>query len=299
MKPSRTWIGALVSSLALATPALSQQLPPMESIARIGDVIRWGGIVTSLFVILGAWMLLRLLGAFVGRFSSQFAARRLTMQKLNTIVQFLIFVVTTTIVITLSFRINQTLLALIGGSAAVAIGFALKDLVASFVAGITIILDQPFQVGDRVEFGGYYGDITSIGLRSVRLQTLDDNTVTIPNSKFLSDITSSGNYGALDMQVGMDFHVAIDQDIDLARSMVTEAALSSRYIFLDKPVVVHVHQVLAENLISVRLSLKAYVLDTRHEKAFETDVNLRCLRAFREAGIQAPSLVSSAWIRQE
>lgn len=299
MSRSRAWIGALAMSFAAAKPLLSQQLPPIEGIARIGDVIRWGGIVTSLFVILGAWMLLRLLGAFVGKFSSQFAARRLTMQKLNTIVQFLIFVVTTTIVITLSFRINQTLLALIGGSAAVAIGFALKDLVASFVAGITIILDQPFQVGDRVDFGGYYGDITSIGLRSVRLQTLDDNTVTIPNSKFLSDITSSGNYGALDMQVVMDFHVAIDQDIDLARSMVTEAALSSRYIYLDKPVVVLVNQILTENLMSVRLRLKAYVLDTRHEKAFETDVNLRCLRAFRRAGIEAPSLVPTVRVRPE
>ncbi len=198
----------------------------------------------------------------------------------------------------LSFRINQTLLTLIGGTAAVAIGFALKDLVASFVAGITILLDQPFQVGDRVEFGGYYGDVTAIGLRSVRLQTLNDNTVTIPNSKFLSDITSSGNYGALDMMVLMDFHVAIDQDIDLARCIVSEAALSSRYIFLDKPVVVQVNQLLMENLISVRLRLKAYVLDTRHEGAFETDVNLRCLRAFREAGIEAPSLLPAANLGQ-
>lgn len=298
MRTPRWSITTFALSFTSANPLLAQQLPPVESIAQIVDVIRWGGIVTSLFVILGAWMLLRLLGAFVGRFSSRFAARRLTMQKLNTIVQFLIFLVTTTIVVTLSFRINQTLLTLIGGTAAVAIGFALKDLVASFVAGITILLDQPFQVGDRVEFGGYYGDVTAIGLRSVRLQTLNDNTVTIPNSKFLSDITSSGNYGALDMMVLMDFHVAIDQDIDLARCIVSEAALSSRYIFLDKPVVVQVNQLLMENLISVRLRLKAYVLDTRHEGAFETDVNLRCLRAFREAGIEAPSLLPAANLGQ-
>ena len=64
------------------------------------------------------------------------------------------------------------------------------------------------------------------------MQTLDDNTVTIPNNKFLNDIASCGNYGALDMQVVMDFHISPDQDVDVAREIVTEAALTSRYVFL-------------------------------------------------------------------
>jgi small-conductance mechanosensitive channel len=291
MKTSRCYRASFAAMAVLAaSPALAQDVPPIDAVAQIGDIVRWSGIVMSLFVIVGAWMLLRLLASFVTRFSTQFSARRLTMQKLNTIVQFLIFVATTTIVITLSFRIDKTVLTLLGGTAAVAVGFAVKDLVASFIAGIIIILDRPFQVGDRVSFGGFYGDITAIGLRSVRLQTLDDNTITIPNSKFLSDITSSGNYGALDMQVVMDFFIAADQDVDRARDIVNEAALSSRYIFLDKPVIVLVNQIMGDNLASIRLRLKAYVLDTRHEKAFETDVNLRCLRAFREQLVEVPSL---------
>ena len=60
------------------------------------------------------------------------------------------------------------------------------------------------------------GDIIKVGLRSVRMNTLDHNIVTIPNNKFLTDITSSGNYGNLEMQVAMDFHVGIDQDVELA-----------------------------------------------------------------------------------
>lgn len=236
-------------------------------------------------------MLLRLLAGFVSQFGTQFAARRLTMQKIATIAQFLIFIATAAIVLALSFRIDKTVLTLIGGTAAVAIGFAMKDLVASFIAGIIIIMDRPFQVGDRVSFDGFYGDITAIGLRSVRLQTLDDNTITIPNSKFLSDITSSGNYGALDMQVVIDFYIGADQDIDRAREIVNESALSSRYVFLAKPVVVLVTQQIVQNLVTVRLRLKAYVLDTQHEKAFETDITLRCLRAMRENGITPPQML--------
>lgn len=284
-------IGTAIALLACATPAAAQV--PEIDVTELGNFVRWSGVVTSLFVLVGAWFLLKVLTGFVNRFSEQFASRRLTMQKIATFAKFFIFIATGVIVIALSFRVDRTLLTLMGGTAAVAVGFALKDLVASFVAGIMIIVDRPFQVGDRVNFGGYYGDITAIGLRSVRLQTLDDNTITIPNNKFLSEITSSGNYGALDMQVVVDFHIGTEQDVDQAREIVTEAALSSRYTFLPKPIVVLVTQVPMANYVAIRLRLKAYVLDTKHEKAFETDVTLRTLRAFREAGITAPMVTAA------
>lgn len=278
---------ALMAALLLsAAPAAAQDAE--IDVAQLGDFIRWSGVVTSLFVLAGAWFLLKLLTGFVNRFSSQYAARRLAMQKVATFAKFFIFIATGVIVIALSFRVDSTLLALIGGTVAVAVGFALKDLVASFVAGIMIIMDRPFQVGDRVSFDGFYGDITAIGLRSVRMQTLDDNTITIPNNKFLSDITSSGNYGALDMQVIVDFLIGANEDVDRAREILNEAALSSRFIYLPKPIVVLVTQVPMQNFVAVRLRLKAYVLDTKHEKAFETDITVRTLRAFREHGISPP-----------
>ncbi|MED5545413.1 mechanosensitive ion channel family protein [Novosphingobium decolorationis] len=272
----------------VASPAWAQDDIDIDTISRLADIVRWGGVITSLFVVAGAWMLLRLLGRFVAAFGSEFSSRRLTLHKVSTIGQFVIYVATTLLVLLLSFRVDETTLAVIGGTVAVAVGFAMKDLVASFIAGVIVMLDRPFQVGDRVNFGGEYGDITAIGLRSVRMQTLDDNTVTIPNSKFLSDVTSSGNYGALDMQVVMDFHIAADQDIERAREIVNEAVLSSRYVFLAKPVVILVNQWVSDYLVGVRLRLKAYVLDTRFEKAFESDVNLRVLRAFQHEGILTP-----------
>ena len=70
----------------------------------------------------------------------------------------------------LSLRLSEQTLALIGGALAFALGFAAKDLVASLVAGFMIMADRPFQVGDRVNFGGAYGDVTAIGLRSVRIR---------------------------------------------------------------------------------------------------------------------------------
>ncbi|CAH8191972.1 Small-conductance mechanosensitive channel [Vibrio aestuarianus] len=86
------------------------------------------------------------------------------------------------VVFMMSFRINDQILALIGGTLAVSVGFALKDLAASFIAGLTVMIDRPFQVGDRVTFEGNYGDIITISLRSVRMRTLSDDIITIPTT---------------------------------------------------------------------------------------------------------------------
>lgn len=264
---------------------------PKESLSQITKLISWTGVATSVLVLLAAGVVLKVMRDFVEQMSQRFATRRLLFQKVATILQFLVYVGTGLSVIALSFRLDDNFIALIGGTVAVSVGFAIKDLVASFIAGIMIMIDRPFQVGDRVMFGGEYGDIKAIGLRSVRMVTLDDNVVTIPNNKFLSDMTSCGNYGALDMQVSMDFYIGIDQDLERARQIVNEATVSSRYVYLPKPVVVQVKQVILQQYVAIRLKVKAYVLDTRFEKAFETDVNIRVLKAFRRHKIDSPAIL--------
>lgn len=293
----RLWvvICGLLAALVWPQIALAEPAVDGESIGQFANLIRWSGVITSLFVIAGAWLALHLMHGFVRGFSEQFTNYRLLLAKIATFVQFSVYVSTGLAVIFLSFRIDNKVLALIGGTAAVSVGFAVKDVVASFIAGIMIMVDRPFQVGDRVSFGGEYGEITAIGLRSVRMQTLDDNTVTIPNNKFISEITSNGNYGALDMQVAMRFFIGIDQDVDRARQIIEEAALTSRYVFLDKPVAITVVQVLEGGYAAIKLTCRAYVLDTQYEQTFQTDVNLRVLRAMRTANVRGPAVLHRAW----
>jgi hypothetical protein len=73
--------------------------------------------------------------------------------------------------------------------------------------------------------------------------------------------------------------------------LIREATVTSRFVHLPKPINVLVSQVIVENYVALRLSLKAYVLDTKFEKDFETDVTLRVLEAFDENGIQPPAIL--------
>ena len=280
----------LCLSLFSGSSAFAEDPQSIDNLQQFTSLIRWSGVVLSFFIILGAWLFLRFIQSIVDGVSSQFAQRRMLMQKLQSFFQFFIYMSTAVAIFMLSFRVDERVLALIGGTIAVSVGFALKDLTASFIAGLTVMIDRPFQVGDRVTFEGHYGDIITIGLRSVRMQTLNDDIITIPNNKFLNEVVVSGNYGGLDMQVVIPFYIGMDQDINKARDIIQEAASSSRYIHLPKPVVVLVKQTITDNYLSIQLTCKAYVVDIKLEKLFETDITLRVMQEFRKEAINPPTI---------
>ena len=279
----------LATAVSFPTYA-TEELANVETISKIASLVRWSGVFFSIIVIAAMWLLLKFINSMVTSFGSQFVQYRMLLQKLQSFMQFFIYVSTGLIVFMMSFRINDQILALIGGTLAVSVGFALKDLAASFIAGITVMIDRPFQVGDRVTFEGNYGDIITIGLRSVRMRTLNDDIITIPNNKFLNEVTTSGNYGALDMQVVIPFYVGMGEDITLARDLIQEAASSSRYIHLPKPVMVLVKQTITDNYLAIQLTCKAYVVDTAYEKLFETDITLRVMKEFKKHNINPPKI---------
>jgi small-conductance mechanosensitive channel len=287
---TRTAVAILVA-LSWSSQAAAQEVPDVPDLTNLANVVRWSGLFISVLIIAGAAVFLRFVQDVTSRLALRFANRRLTIQKVESFTRFFVYFLTGALVVTLSFRVDKTVLTIVGGALAFAVGFAMRDLVAAVIAGVMIMFDRPFQVGDRVMYAGEYGDIIQIGLRSVRMRTLSDNIVTIPNNKILTDVTSSGNYGALDMQVVMDFFIGSDQDVELAERLVRESMLTSSYVFLDKPVVVHVNQLLEGDYVAVRIRGKAYVHDTQYEKSFETDVNKRVLRAFRKHAIRPPAKI--------
>jgi small-conductance mechanosensitive channel len=296
MRIPRKILAAIVAPVvfALTAPATGQDLnaaPDVSEVALLSQIINWTGIVQAVIVIFIAWLLLRFVDRIVDNLGRSIAERRLLLQRLNAFFHFFVYFVTVAIIVLVSFEFSSRTLAVIGGASVVAVGFATRDLLASLVAGVLIIFDRPFQIGDRVKFGGEYGDILKIGPRSVKLRTLDDSTVTIPNNLFLSEVVSSSNSGQLDMQTVVDFYIGLDQDVHRARELIREAAATSRYIYLPKPIDVRAVQKPLDGCISMHMRLKAYVLDTKYEKDFETDVTLRVHRAFADHDILPPLIL--------
>jgi small-conductance mechanosensitive channel len=168
---------------------------------------------------------------------------------------------------------REAFLALIA-SVGIAIGLGAQDLVKSVIGGLVVLIDRPYQIGDRVRIGDAYGEIDHIGLRSTKLTTPDDTRVTIPNSEILTGLVYNANSGVPDCQVVTDIVIPHDMDPELAVRLGYESAYSSPYLLPTKPVVVLLLDQFAERPYCI-LRIKAYVYDHRSEPRMQSDITVR------------------------
>lgn len=96
------------------------------------------------------------------------------------------------------------------GVAAAVIGLAFQDIIKDFLAGITIIFDNKYAVGDTIEINGFKGTVISLGLRTTKIKSFTGEVKCIGNSSF-SEVT---NYNLAVSDLFIKLNVAYDTNID-------------------------------------------------------------------------------------
>ena len=123
--------------------------------------------------------------------------------------------------------------AVFGGAIALAVGFAAQDLLGNFVAGVFILKDKPFEVGDWIQWGDMSGRVEEIDLRVSRVRTFDNELVTVPNGDLAnSAVTNPVAYDTLRQK--FVFGIGYDDDIAEATDIIVEKAEAHEEI-LDDP----------------------------------------------------------------
>ena len=123
--------------------------------------------------------------------------------------------------------------AVFGGAIALAVGFAAQDLLGNFVAGVFILKDKPFEVGDWIQWGDMSGRVEEIDLRVSRVRTFDNELVTVPNGDLAnSAVTNPVAYDTLRQK--FVFGIGYDDDIEEATDIIVEKAEAHEEI-LDDP----------------------------------------------------------------
>ena len=138
----------------------------LDQVSQFFQLFDFQKIIAFLFSLVLLVGFVRLVSAFAHKVEQAFPARRLIVSQAETIISFFSYIFGVNFLFFSIIQPPKELLLAAGGSIAVAIGLSLKDLVASIIAGVILLFDRPFQVGDRVSFEGNYGEIKSIGLRS-------------------------------------------------------------------------------------------------------------------------------------
>ena len=126
----------------------------------------------------------------------------------------------------ISWNVDVTAWLASAGIIGIAVGFAAKDTLANLFAGVFILADAPYKIGDFIVLdGGERGRVSKIGIRSTRMLTRDDVEITIPNaaignSKIINE--SGGPYVKYRNRIPVG--VAYGSDVDLVRKILLEVA---------------------------------------------------------------------------
>ena len=108
------------------------------------------------------------------------------------------------------------------GISSVAIGFALRDILQNFLAGILILLTEPFQIDDQIVFKNFEGTVEIIQTRATTIQTYDGRRIVIPNSElFINSVTV--NTAFENRRLEYDIGIGYGDDIDEVRQLILEA----------------------------------------------------------------------------
>ncbi|MEQ9550308.1 MAG: mechanosensitive ion channel family protein [Coleofasciculus sp. G3-WIS-01] len=277
-----------LSSFVQAMPALLAQIEASEIFPqRVLTNITLQKIFRSLVVILIAYGSIFAIQWLTSWISERVPRRfRLLIKQSLPFLKGLILILTVSYLLNLFLNLSQENLLALTGTIAIALGFAFKDYVSSIIAGVVALFEATYRVGDRIQIEDHYGEVVDYGLREIRIQTPDDNIVSIPHNKIWTEAVSNANSGQLEAQVLTDFYFAHTVDAEQVIQILYQAAYSSKYTQLKLPILV----VMQEQLWGTQFKLRSYPMDARDEFIYKTDLIRRAKQAFARQNLPYPRL---------
>lgn len=121
-------------------------------------------------------------------------------------------------------KIPLTIFALLGGGAAIAVGFGAQQLVNNLLSGIILLFERPIRIGDIIDVGTFSGTVTAIGTRCCKLRRGDGVEILIPNSTLLQSTvvnwTLSDNHARQEFFIALAHGAPVRKAIDLVQKIV-------------------------------------------------------------------------------
>ena len=261
----------------------AQVVEATEAEFSLLNQLTYGRILTALIVMTVAFVVVKLSDRGFEALASAAPRARFLFKGLIPVVRFLVTLIAALAIIRIFAPTPQAMVA-VAASAGLALGFGAQDLIKNIIGGIIILTDRPYQLGDKVLIGDAYGEIDHIGLRSTKMTNADDTRITIPNAEILNGRVWNSNSGVPDAQVGTELFLPASSDPHDVIRIATEAALTSPYLFPDKPVAVLISDEFDQKPY-IKVKIKAYVYDHRLESKMKSDITVRAKSEFLKQGL--------------
>lgn len=171
------------------------------------------------------------------------------------------------------------------GLTSVAIGFAFQDIFKNFLAGVLLLLQEPFRINDQVIIGDYEGTVEQIDIRTTKIRTYQGERVILPNSTvFTSAVQVRTSFGSrrTDLTVGVDYNTPLPKAVQTLQRLVNgvEGVLDSPALEVD---------LVSFGDSSIDFVVRYWTLPQQKEvRRVKTRVIIAIKKAFNEADINIP-----------
>ncbi|MEG3896355.1 MULTISPECIES: mechanosensitive ion channel family protein [unclassified Microcoleus] len=225
-------------------------------------------LVLALIVFAIFWFAARVFKSLVKRLTSRHRQARnlgLVLGRLSQGIVILIGLFVALSIVIPSFKAGDLIQLL--GISGVAIGFAFRDILQNFLAGILILLTEPFQLNDQIVFKNFEGTVEEIQTRATTIRTYDGRRVVIPNSELFTNSVMV-NTSWENRRVQYDVGIGYGDDIDRVKQLIMEAIANLEGILKEPAPDVLVME-LAGSSVNIRVRWwidpprRAEALDTR------------------------------------
>ncbi len=181
--------------------------------------------------------------------------------------------------------ISISSLAAVGAVLMVGIGFGLQNIAQNFISGIIILIERPVKVGDIIRVGNASGRIIDIRVRSTVVQTRDEVTIIVPNSKLISEEVINDSYSGQKIRLHVRVGVAYGSNVKQVKEILMKAALGHEKVVQNPPPVA-----LFEDFgdSSLKFDLRFWCSDIWKMETISSDIRTEIDTLFREAKIEIP-----------
>lgn len=267
---------------------------------RIGTVL--------LVAIVASWILGRLVSRLIDRLIDRVAARTSadpdrSQTRADTVTSVLTaigrVVIWTVAVMLMLGELGFDLAPLIAGAGiiGVAVGFGAQSLVADFLSGLFMLMEDQYGVGDWVDVGDTSGVVEHVGLRTTRVRSLDGLLWTVRNGEIVRTANANQGWGRAIVDIGVGYDVDLDEAQDLIHRIATQAmddpALAPK--FQGEPEIWGIQE-LGDDAVTIRLVVKSAPGD---QWGLARGLRLRIKQALDDRGMEIPFPQRTVWLRTE
>lgn len=214
---------------------------------------------------------------------------------LNQLLKYVIYVAAFIIALQ-NLGIDMTLI--LGGAAAllVGVGLGLQQTFNDFISGIVLLFERSISVGDVVSINGSFGTVQKIGMRSSIVETRNNMTVVVPNSKLVNDVVNNWSHHNPIVRFDVTTSVAYGSDTKLVKKLLLEAVHNVPRV-LSRPVPIIRFVDFGDSALLFQILF--FTRDHLFNEDIKSDIRFEIDQIFRDNNIEIPFPQRDVWIREQ